>query len=115
MRTREKEKIRQKLLSQRDELLQKLDANLEADMNQNPDGQDELDRAGQETERDLSHRLAEDEGNLLAKINQALERLEDGTYEFCSSCGEKIPLERLMAKPAASLCVSCQERKENGR
>lgn len=50
--------------------------------------------------------------NLLEKIDLALQRLQDGTYEFCAQCGGQIPLERLLAKPSASLCVGCQSAKE---
>ena len=60
----------------------------------------------------VDDRIAGDDGNLIDKIDLALERLDDGTYQVCVDCGEKIPLARLEAKPSASLCVTCQAAKE---
>ena len=50
--------------------------------------------------------------NLLEKIEFALARIDEGTYGACVDCGSDIPLERLEAKPAVSLCTGCQEKKE---
>ena len=50
--------------------------------------------------------------NLLEKIEFALSRIDDGTYVTCVRCGTSIPVERLEAKPAVSLCVRCQDEKE---
>lgn len=60
----------------------------------------------------VDDRIAGDDGNLLDKIDLALERLDEGTYQDCANCGGKIPLARLEAKPSASLCVTCQAAKE---
>jgi DnaK suppressor protein len=60
----------------------------------------------------VDDRIAGDDGNLLEKIDLALERLEDGTYQVCANCGGRIPIARLEAKPSASLCVPCQSAKE---
>jgi DnaK suppressor protein len=57
-------------------------------------------------------RIAEDDLNLLQKVELALRRLQDGTYFQCAECGCDIPLERLMAKPAVSLCIRCQSEKD---
>ena len=56
--------------------------------------------------------IIESDENLLEKINLALSRLDDGTYGICAECEGEIPLERLEAKPAVSLCTACQEAKE---
>lgn len=48
----------------------------------------------------------------LAKIDEALERIEDNTYGICAHCGSKIPYERLQAQPAAEFCITCQEGAE---
>ena len=61
---------------------------------------------------EVSDHIAESEANLLAKIDLALQRIEDGTYDRCAECGGTIPVARLRAKPAASLCVECQAKKE---
>jgi DnaK suppressor protein len=60
----------------------------------------------------IDNTIAGRDVNLLEKIDFALQRIENGSYEQCASCGEKIPLERLKAKPSASLCVTCQSTKE---
>ncbi len=59
----------------------------------------------------VEDRIAADDGNLLAKIELALRRLDEGIHDICADCGGPIPTERLLAKPSASLCVSCQEKK----
>lgn len=63
-----------------------------------------------ERERDLS--LSENIKDILQKVNEALERIEEGTYGKCVSCGEDIPLERLEALPYASLCIPCKQKEE---
>lgn len=110
----EQKKIREQLLKQRDELVNEMQTQQAADLDQETASGDEADRASSEVERDLSHRLREDEANLLLKIESALTRLDEGTYDKCEGCGGKIPVERLLAKPSASLCIECQEKKENG-
>ena len=64
----------------------------------------------------VDDRIAGHDGNLIEKIDLALERLEDGSYGKCMNCGDEIPTARLEVKPSVSLCVKCQEAKEpNGR
>jgi DnaK suppressor protein len=70
------------------------------------------ERAVQITSESVERRIADDELNLLRKVELALQRLDEGTYELCAQCGAVIPLERLMAKPSVSLCLACQEAKD---
>ncbi|WP_287152860.1 TraR/DksA C4-type zinc finger protein [Candidatus Solincola tengchongensis] len=63
-----------------------------------------------ERERDLS--LSENVKDLLQKVNEALERIENGTYGICEMCGLPIPEERLEALPYANLCISCKQKEE---
>ena len=58
--------------------------------------------------------IADDNLNLLAKVDLALQRLDEGTYTRCAHCGGDIALARLEAKPAVSLCIHCQELKDRG-
>jgi DnaK suppressor protein len=74
-----------------------------------PDVADQASRTGGEL---VEIQLLNDRANLLHKIDLALQRLNDGSYQSCASCGAEIPLERLRAKPSASLCLACQERKD---
>ena len=53
--------------------------------------------------------------NLLALVDQALQRIKDGTYGQCANCGEEIQQKRLDAVPWAAYCIECQEKKEQGQ
>ena len=64
------------------------------------------------TRSEVDDQLAEDDRNLVEKIDFALRRLEAGTYGQCTGCGAEIPLARLEAKPSVSLCIACQEKKD---
>jgi DnaK suppressor protein len=57
-------------------------------------------------------RIREREAKLTAKIREAVERLEDGTFGICEECGEGIPLQRLRARPVTTLCIQCKEKQE---
>ncbi len=63
-----------------------------------------------ERERDLS--LSENVKDLLQKVNEALERIDNGTYGICEMCGLPIPEERLEALPYANLCITCKQKEE---
>lgn len=58
-------------------------------------------------DRELDYTLADNEENLLAQIDAALERIEAGTYGVCTNCGKPIGEERLEARPWAALCIDC--------
>ena len=64
--------------------------------------------------RELDDGLEENAGNLLAEVNAALARLDDGTYGTCTACGRRIPDERLEAVPWASLCLDDKRKQEGG-
>ncbi|MDP3851590.1 MAG: TraR/DksA family transcriptional regulator [Luteolibacter sp.] len=76
------------------------------------DLRDPEERAVQITSDTVERQIAEDDLNLLRKVDLALRRLAENTYESCERCGATIPMERLMAKPSASLCLACQEAKD---
>lgn len=61
---------------------------------------------------EVLEKLTESESKLLGKIDHALSKIENGSYDICDSCGKKIPLERLEAKPSVSLCHVCQTEHE---
>ncbi len=73
---------------------------------------DPNDRATQESEFGIELRTRDRERKLLKKIASALGRVEDGSYGFCEETGEEIGLQRLEARPVATLCVEAQERRE---
>ena len=73
---------------------------------------DESDRASSETDQSLELRTRDRMRKLIKKINQALDRIENGTYGYCEETGEPIGLARLEARPVATLCIEAQERHE---
>lgn len=73
---------------------------------------DPLDLAVNESNRDFTLRLADRERRLVAKIRYALERMQNGEYGACESCGEEITYGRLMARPVATLCIDCKTEAE---
>lgn len=73
---------------------------------------DSNDRASLEEEYLLELKVRDRERKLLKKIDEALLRIEQGTYGWCSETGEPIGIGRLLARPTASLCVEAQERHE---
>jgi len=63
-------------------------------------------------DRELDYTLEENSEHVLAEIDAALKRIEDGTYGTCTSCGKQIAPERLEARPWATLCIDCQRQRE---
>ena len=106
------EYFRHKLLRWRSELLRESNetlSNLQETGLQEPDI---ADRASLETDRALELRTRDRERKLIAKIDEALERVENGTYGYCEDTGEPISLRRLEARPIATLSIEAQERHE---
>ncbi len=75
-------------------------------------GSDPNDRASTEENFSLEFRIRDRERKLLKKIDDALLRIDNGTYGWCAKTGEPIGLPRLLARPAATLCIEAQERHE---
>jgi len=73
---------------------------------------DPNDRATQESEFSLELRTRDRERKLIRKIDEAIKRIEDGSYGYCLETGEEIGIKRLEARPVATLCVEAQERRE---
>jgi RNA polymerase-binding protein DksA len=70
------------------------------------------DTATETYDRELDYTLEENSQHVLAEIDAALKRIEDGTYGICTNRGEQIPLERLEARPYATLCIDCQRERD---
>ena len=73
---------------------------------------DPNDRASQESDFNLELRTRDRERKLLKKIQQSLNKIENGSYGYCEETGEEIGLSRLEARPVATLCLEAQERRE---
>ena len=74
---------------------------------------DPTDRATLETDRNFTLRIRDRERKLIAKIREALERIELGTYGVCELCGGPISEKRLMARPVTTMCIACKSRMED--
>ena len=106
------EYFRQKLLDWKKSLLAQSQATLEELRQGGLNQPDELDRASMETDKALDLRTKDRARKLISKINDALKRIEDGTYGYCEETGEPIGVERLEARPVATLSIEAQERHE---
>ncbi len=107
------EYFRQKLLKWRAEILQESDETLQELQEEGGLQEPDIaDRASVETEVALELRARDRERKLIAKIDEALERIRTGTYGFCEETGEPIGIKRLEARPVATLTIDAQERHE---
>jgi DnaK suppressor protein len=112
MNERQLQYFRRKLLAWKDEILEESRttiANLQHETVALPDL---ADRATSETDRSLELRTRDRQRKLIAKIDAALRRIEDGSYGYCEETGEPITLSRLEARPIATLSLEAQERHE---
>jgi DnaK suppressor protein len=75
---------------------------------------DPTDRAALESDRNFILRIRDRERKLIAKIEEALRRLEEGNYGVCEECGDTIGTERLKARPVTTLCIECKSAQEIG-
>ena len=112
MDARQSEYFRQKLLRWRNDLLREADGTLASLSEGAIHEADITDRASVETDRALELRTRDRARKLISKIDQALQRIEGGSYGFCEETGEPIGLRRLEARPIATLSIEAQERHE---
>ncbi|MCH7868595.1 MAG: TraR/DksA C4-type zinc finger protein [Myxococcales bacterium] len=113
MKKREMQKFRKALEEQRNEILENARKTLSGEIHLDPDDfPDEIDTASSEMNLAFQGRLRERERGLLAKINRALDRIEQGIFGECESCGEDISTKRIQARPMAQLCIDCKAEQE---
>jgi len=74
---------------------------------------DPTDRASVESDRNFELRIRDRERRLLAKIQEALARIEDGSFGICEECGEDISIKRIEARPVTTLCIDCKTKQED--
>lgn len=106
------EYFRQKLQTWREELIEESRETISHLQHEVRDVGDEAERATRETENSLELRTRDRYRKLIRKIDKALNRIEEGEYGFCEETGEEIGLDRLEARPIATLCLDAQERWE---
>ena len=112
MNEMQKEFFRQKLLAWRKDLLRDSEETLNNLKEGGMTVPDISDRASAEADKALELRTRDRMRKVISKIDAALERIDDGTYGYCEETGEPISLERLMARPIATLTIEAQERHE---
>ncbi|MCA3721325.1 RNA polymerase-binding protein DksA [Phenylobacterium sp.] len=112
MNERQREYFRRKLMAWKEEILRESRetvAHLQAETENHPDL---ADRATSETDRALELRTRDRQRKLISKIEEALRRIDEGSYGYCEETGEPIGLARLDARPIATLSLEAQERHE---
>jgi DnaK suppressor protein len=102
--------VREHLLETKARLRDEIDSELKAEREGNKDeGMDAYDLASEERDREINFILSDRERQKLKQIDDALARLDDGSYGVCDSCGLEIAEERLSAMPFTRLCRDCQQ------
>ena len=112
MNPKQIEYFRQKLTTWRDDLVDESRETISNLQSEVRDVGDEAERATRETENSLELRTRDRYRKLINKINKTLARIDDGEYGYCEETGEEIGLQRLEARPIATLCLDAQERWE---
>ena len=112
MNERQRDYFRAKLLAWREDILKEAKETLLHLQEENVNHPDLADRASSETDRSIELRSRDRQRKLIAKIDEAIARIDDGTYGYCEETGEPISLRRLEARPIATLSVEAQERHE---
>ena len=112
MNERQLEYFKQKLNAWKDDILRESRETLVHLQSETENHPDLADRATSETDRALELRTRDRQRKLIAKIDEALRRIELGEYGYCEETGEPIGVKRLDARPIATLCLEAQERHE---
>lgn len=112
MNKEQSQHFRQILSSWKRDLMEEVDRTVLHMKDEAANFPDPNDRATQESEFSLELRTRDRERKLIRKIEEALKRIEDGSYGYCLETGEEIGVKRLEARPVATLCVEAQERRE---
>jgi DnaK suppressor protein len=112
MNERQREYFRKKLLKWKDDILQESRETVSHLQTETENHPDIADRASSETDRALELRTRDRQRKLISKIEDALRRIEDGSYGYCEETGEPIGVARLDARPIATLSLEAQERHE---
>ncbi len=112
MNDRQREYFRKKLISWKDDILRESRETLNHLQEESQNHPDLADRASSETDRAIELRARDRQRKLIAKIDSALKRIEDGSYGYCEETGDPISLKRLDARPIATLSIEAQERHE---
>ena len=112
MGKKQKDYFRAKLQNWKEEILRESRSTITNLKQENKQQADVADRASSETDRSLELRTRDRQRKLIAKIEAAIKRIDEGTYGYCEETGEPIGLRRLDARPIATLSIEAQEAHE---
>ena len=107
-------KYRKLLLEEKERILNNSKNAIKTELALSPDDlPDETDLAASEIHQNLVFKLRDRERQLLTKIDEALARMDEGTFGTCVDCEEPIEVRRLEARPVSELCIACKEKQEH--
>ncbi len=113
MNKKDLKKFKELLEARKQEIMAQAESTKEKGMVFDPDDlPDEVDLASSEADQSMNLRLRDRERVLLRKVEKALQKINEGNYGTCESCGEDIEVKRLEARPVADLCIRCKEEQE---
>lgn len=112
MKKKDVEFFKELLTRRLDELLNQADNTVSGMTSPKENFPDPTDRAALEADRNFMLRIRDREHKLIKKIKKALDRIENGTFGICESCGEEISIKRLKARPVTSQCIECKSKEE---
>jgi DnaK suppressor protein len=112
MKKKDVEFFKELLTRRLDELLNQADNTVSGMASPKENFPDPTDRASLESDRNFMLRIRDREHKLIKKIKKALDRIENGTFGICESCGEEISIKRLKARPVTSQCIECKSKEE---
>jgi len=108
MNNRQREHFRKVLLAWKAELMQEVSRTMHIMQDETANHPDPNDRASQETDMSLELRNRERERKLVKKIEEAVAKIDADDYGYCENCGVEIGVQRLEARPTATLCIDCK-------
>ena len=112
MKKKDKENFKKHLAERLEDLLNQAGDTVSGMTETKENFPDPTDRAALEADRNFMLRIRDREAKLIKKIKAALERIENGTYGICESCGEEISVKRLKARPVTTQCINCKSKEE---
>jgi DnaK suppressor protein len=112
MKKEEMDVFKAQLTQRLEELLSQADETVTGMTAQKENFPDPTDRASLESDRNFMLRIRDREAKLIKKIKKALERIDNGSFGICETCGEEISIERLKARPVTTQCIECKTKEE---
>ena len=112
MDSKKQQKFKEQLEQMKRDVISDVEQTLADMTSQNGNVPDPNDRATIESDRSFELRLRTRERKLLDKVDEAIARIEEGTYGICDECGKEIRIKRLEARPVAKFCIDCKTKQE---